>query len=114
MNTQSSAPPTGRAAETLIANLRKAADELDSAHRYGLPIPTYVSVTGYDTLTGDLGLPLDTFEQVDAWAEYAAEITVKDYDHGSERWRRGTGRLGLDGLRVTFAASTPIIGKPPC
>lgn len=90
----------------LIRRLRDAADELESAARYGLTVPPVASVNGYDNLEG-LQISLATVEEFDAWADYAADVDVVEYEHDGRRWRRGAGTLGLEWMRVEFAVFLP-------
>lgn len=96
--------------DRLVRRLNLAADELASAARFGLPVPTSASVNGYAGLEG-LTLSLDSVDEFDAWADYASDVIAEDYEHDGARWQRATGTLGLEGLRVSFAVRLPLLAE---
>lgn len=89
-------------AACLIARGKQLADEMASAARYGLPIPTTVSLNSYDNLEG-AAFSFDTIDEFDAWAEYA-EAAVNEYDRDDRHWHHGIG--DLNGLAVSFSFAT--------
>lgn len=92
-------------AACLIERGKLLADEMASAARYGLPIPTTVSLNGYDNLEG-AAFSFDTIDEFDAWAEYAA-ANVRECDHDDRHWHHGIG--DLNGLAVSFSfAAQPV------
>ena len=83
----------------LASRLRQLADEIESAARYGLPSPCYVSVSGHEF--GDASFSA-TAEEFDAWAEYTSP-QVRDYEHSGKQWRSAT--ADVNGLELGFATS---------
>ncbi len=86
-------------AATLVARLRQLADEIESAERYGVPIPSNVSVNGYGNIAGASFSA--TPEEFDAWVEYCIEAEVEEYDHDGKHWRRAVD--DVNGLTLEFA-----------
>ena len=91
---------------TLVLRLRMLADEIEAAHRYGVPIPPVVGASGYEY--GDASFHLEPAE-FDAWADYCDQPDVTPYEHEGFMWRRT--RADVNGLALTFstcdAAVTP-------
>ena len=91
-------------AALLVQQLRLAADEIDSARRYGVPIPPIVSVFAFNASHPGLSFSA-TEHEFAAWVEYA-EAEVEEYESGGQRWSRAT--ADVNGLRVGFAWGRPI------
>jgi hypothetical protein len=87
--------------ETLAQRLRAFADELESAERYGVPIPSVVCATAYPNSHASFSA---TGEEFDAWADYS-DAVVEEYDHEGQHWRRAV--ADVNGLRVEFATTDP-------
>lgn len=86
--------------ETLPDRLRALADELESAERYGLPIPGMVSVSAHKY--GQASFHTDDAALFAAWADYT-EAEVVEYDHASHHWSRAT--ANVNGLSMQFATA---------
>jgi hypothetical protein len=85
--------------QRLADRLRMAADEIESAARYGVPIPFVVSITG--SKYGHMTFHASEHE-FDAWADYT-EAEVEDVEHANgELWSRATVVIN-GGLPVAFA-----------
>lgn len=91
-------PDTAYDVSTLARNLRMAADELESAARWGLDIPHHANLSGH-RLLGGLSLVMDSGTQFDEWAAYT-EAEVEDYTHADHHWSRA--RANVNGLLVEF------------
>ncbi len=92
-------------AARLALRLRQLADEIESAHRFGVPIPTVVSVSSH--MYGDVRFSA-TPEMFDAWADYCQDSVVTEYDHDGKHWWNAT--ADVNGLPLRFAASgVPIL-----
>jgi hypothetical protein len=89
-------------AQRLADRLRMLADEVESAARYGVPIPYLVSVSGNQYVGASFHASEDEF---DAWVDYTFggdEGAVReDYEHRGSRWSRA--RLSVNGLPLEFA-----------
>ena len=83
----------------LARRLRDLAGEVESADRYGVPIPFMFNVNGHEF--GGVTFSA-TAEEFDAWAEYT-EATVEEYEHGGKDWRGA--KADVNGLPVSFATS---------
>lgn len=90
------------AAATLARRLRMLATEIESADRYGVPIPSTVSVNGYSNIEGASFAA--TPEEFDAWADYCVGAVVEEYDHAGKHWRAAT--ADANGLTLRFAVSS--------
>lgn len=88
---------TPKDAQRLVDRLRLAAEEIESAARYGVPIPPYVSVTASEY--GDVGIPMDA-DEFDAWVDYT-EAEVEDYEYEGRPWSRA--HVDVNGLPLSFA-----------
>lgn len=84
-------------ARRLIDRLRMAADEIESAARYGVPVPFCVNVDGGEY--GDMSFAA-TEAEFDAWVEYA-EAVVTHHAHDGADWSRV--ETNINGLPVHFA-----------
>ena len=91
-------------AALLIERAKHLADEMASAARWGLPIPTLVAINNYANIEG-ARFTVTSIDDFDAWAEYA-EANVHEYDHDDRHWHAGVG--DLCGLAVSFSVATPI------
>jgi hypothetical protein len=89
-----------KSATPIIERLRALADELESAERYGVPLPDVVSAVGYPFGGASFHVDPLVFQ---AWADYT-EATVEEYDHEGDHWRRC--RADVNGLLVEFATTT--------
>jgi hypothetical protein len=78
--------------DTLPNRLRALAEELESAERYGVPMPYMGSVAE----GASFHLDPDAF---DAWAEYT-EADVRSYEHDGRRWRSVS--VDVNGLHFDF------------
>lgn len=90
--------------DTLAQRLRALAEELESAERYGLPLPPMVSVSAHKH--GSATFHTDDRDLFDQWADYT-EADVTDYDHAGHHWSRAT--ANVNGLSVQFATARPMI-----
>jgi hypothetical protein len=88
--------------DTLPQRLRALADELESADRYGVPLPHVVTTTSFQNTHATFHADPDVF---DAWADYC-EATVAEYDYDGRQWRRVI--TNVNGLKVKFATATPV------
>jgi len=84
-------------AQRLADRLRSLADEIESAARYGVPIPFMVNVNGHTHGGASFSA---TEHQFAAWAEYA-EAAVEEDDYEGCRWSRA--KADLNGLPLEFA-----------
>lgn len=87
---------------TFVARAHHLADELDSARRYGVPIPDYITISAGPF--GGVHMHL-TAHEFAAWVDYT-DATVGEYDHDGSHWRRA--EVDVNGLRFTFAMATPL------
>ena len=87
-------------AQRLADRLRMLADEVESAARYGVPVPTLMSVSGHEYGRATFAA---TEEEFPAWADYVADAdpTREDYEHNGASWSRIT--VDVNGLPVEFA-----------
>lgn len=90
-------------AQRLADRLRALAVEVESAARFGIPIPFGFSVSGHEYGRATFAA---TAEEFDAWAEYT-EAEVEDYEHEGEQWRSGSATIGEHDLRIQFACVDP-------
>ena len=101
--------PIPEDAQRLAHRLRTLADEIESAARYGVPIPHMVNVSGHRYSGASFAA---TAEQFARWAEYVEAEPVEDVHHDA-RW------LSIDttiaehagGLPLSFATSTPLVAE---
>lgn len=93
--------------QSLIARLRHTADELESAARYGVPIPSTVSVS-----EGEYGeARFATYaNEYGPWLEYS-EGTEREYIRDDRRWRSVEAVIGEHDLKIAFATSEPIAAE---
>lgn len=84
-------------AQRLVARLRMAADEIESAARYGVPIPHLVSVSGHQH--GGMSFSA-TEAEFDAWADYTDAI-VSQHHHDGSLWS-SVEAVDVNGLPVQF------------
>lgn len=86
-------------AQRLIARLRMLAGEIESAARYGVPIPSVVNASGHEY--GDASFHA-TEAEFEAWAEYVSEVGEReDYKYLGRDWSKV--RANVNGLPLTFA-----------
>jgi hypothetical protein len=90
---------------TLVLRLHQLASEIESAHRYGIPIPMVVSVNAYPAPMGASFAA--TSEEFEAWADYCIGAEVTEYDHDGKHWWRAT--ADVNGLPLEFAAAEVLI-----
>jgi len=91
-------------AALLVKQLRDAADEIDSARRYGVPIPPAVSVYAFNATRPGISFSA-TEHEFAAWVDYT-EAEVEEYEFEGQRWSRAS--ADCNGLRVGFAWSRPV------
>lgn len=84
-------------AQRLADRLRMAADEIESAARYDIPIPFCVTVSGHEYSGLSFAATEDEFT---AWAEYV-EGEVRDYEYDGAPWS-AVERVDVNGLPVSF------------
>lgn len=84
-------------AQRLATRLRMAADEIESAARYGVPIPFSVSVSGHEY--GGLSASM-TDQEFEAWVTYT-EAPTEDYDYQGASW--SSARVDVNGLPVSMS-----------
>lgn len=87
-------------AQRLADRLRMAADEIESAARYGVPIPSCVSVGGH--LYSDFSFAA-TEDEFTAWAEYTEATVDHGHHHGAD-WSSAEVHIG-DGGRLPLRFS---------
>lgn len=89
-------------ARRLADRLRMLADEVESAARYGVPIPYMVSVSGH--AFGGASFSASE-EEYAAWVDYTfggdSGATGEDYEHEGAGWSRAT--VNVNGLPLEFA-----------
>ena len=83
--------------QRLADRLRMAADEILSAARYGVPIPSLVSVSAHEYGGMTFAATLDEFT---AWAEYAEVEADRNHHHGCA-W--SSAEADINGLPVRFS-----------
>lgn len=84
-------------AQRLADRLRKAADELESAARYGVPVPDYISFSSHQHGAMYVSAEEHLFN---AWAEYAEAKVEHDHHHDAD-W--SCFATDVNGLPVRFA-----------
>lgn len=89
--------------DTLAQRLRALADEIESAERYGLPIPTTISVHSFPNYSPHVSFAANE-DEFDVWADYT-QATVEDYEHAGRDWQRAN--ADVNGLTVQFAICRP-------
>lgn len=89
--------PIPEDAQRLADRLRMAADEIESAARYGIPIPYAISVSGHRY--GAMSFAA-TEEEFAAWTEYAEVEPDHDHHHGHD-W--SSAETDINGLPVRFS-----------
>lgn len=67
-------------AQRMADRLRLLADEIESAARYGVPIPNYINVSGHEY--GAVTVSAEEHEFA-AWAEYTEAEVRHDHHHGA-------------------------------
>lgn len=91
-------------AQRLVQRLRMLADEIESAARYGVPIPYMVSTSGHKCGTASFAA---TEEEFDAWVDYTfggdENAHGEDYEHNGKNWSRA--RVDVNGLPLEFSCS---------
>lgn len=88
-------------AALLVKQLRLAADEIDSARRYGVPIPNVVNVYAFNATTPGMSFSA-TEHEFAAWADYT-DADIEEYEYDGKLWSRAT--ADVNGLRVQFAVA---------
>lgn len=92
-------------AQRLADRLRLLAEEVESAARYGIPVPIYWSIGAAENSSVNFHA---TPEQFAAWADYLnAESDVVEYEAADARWQR-VERVDVNGLALSFATSEPL------
>ena len=96
-------------AQRLANRLRMLAEEVESAARYGLPIPSRVSVGGYRFSDASFAA---TEHEFAAWVDYTG-ARVEEYEHDGARW--SSAEADLSGLPLRFAvrhgAPVPVLAE---
>ena len=94
--------PVPAAAQRLADRLRQLAEEIESAARYGVPIPYMVSASGHTHGGASFAATPDEF---DAWVDYTfggdENAEGEDYDHDGASWSHA--RVNVNGLPLTFS-----------
>lgn len=90
-------------AQRLISRLRLLADELESAARYGVPVPSMCSASGHRFSGASFSA---TPEQFDAWLDYAEAEATLEWEDAGKHWR--SAEADVNGLPLGFATSEPI------
>lgn len=85
-------------AQRLAHRLRMLADEIESAARYGVPIPFMVSSNGHEYGNAAFSATPEEFE---AWADYT-EAEVTEYDRDGRHWLSAV--ADVNGLPLSFSA----------
>lgn len=89
-------------AQRLVARLRLLADEIESAARYGVPIPYMVSTSGHQFGGASFHA---TEGEYDAWVDYTfggdENAVGEDYEHKGTDWSRA--RVNVNGLPLEFS-----------
>ena len=89
--------PIPEDAQRLADRLRMLAVEIESAARYGVPIPYMVSATGHRFGGATFSA---TAEEFASWAEYT-EAEVDEYDHDGFSWE--SAQVDVNGLPLRFS-----------
>lgn len=89
--------PIPEDAQRLADRLRMLADEIESAARYGIPIPYCVMASGHPFGSASFSA---TEEEFAAWAEYV-EAEVEDRDHHGASWSEA--EADVNGLPLRFS-----------
>lgn len=84
-------------AQRLANRLRMLADEIESAARFGVPIPSMVNVEGHEYGYASFSA---TEEEFAAWVEYV-EANVIDYEYHGLPWSMAS--VDVNGLPMRFA-----------
>lgn len=84
-------------AKRMADRLRMAADEIESASRYGLPIPYCITVDGHEFGRASFSATEDEFA---AWAYYT-EARVEHYEYGGVPWSKAA--ADVNGLPLEFS-----------
>lgn len=84
--------------QRLADRLRAAADEIESAARYGVPIPHCISASGHKY--GAVSFAA-TEEEFAAWAAYTEGVVEHGHHHGAD-WS-SVDRVDVNGLPLSFA-----------
>jgi hypothetical protein len=89
-------------AQRLADRLRLLADEIESAARYGVPIPYMFSVSGHPYGGASFSATADEF---DAWVDYTfggdENAHAEDYAHAESDWSRA--KVDVNGLPLEFS-----------
>lgn len=100
--------PSLTATHPLAARLRLLADEIDSAHRYGVPIPESIIVVSHGPYGGaSTHTDRATF---DAWADYLDSeptATVSESRHHGSIWHTVAATINEGQLPVRVQTSEP-------
>ena len=89
--------PIPEDAQRLADRLRMAADEIESAARYGLPIPYLVSVSGNKYSGAGFAA---TEQEFTAWADYTEAEVEHGHHHGAD-W--SSAEADVNGLPLRFS-----------
>lgn len=88
--------------QRLADRLRMLADEVESAARYGIPIPYMVSVSGHQFGGASFHA---TEDEYDAWVDYTfggdENAAGEDYQHRGSNWSRA--KVNVNGLPLEFS-----------
>lgn len=90
--------PIPENAQRLADRLRMAADEIESAARYGVPVPDSLSVSGHRF--GQVHISADA-ELFAAWVEYADPQQVERRHHHGADW--SSFEVDVNGLPLAVA-----------
>lgn len=97
--------------QRLADRLRTAADEIEAAARYGVPIPYMVSASGHQLGAVSFHATPDEF---DAWVDYTfggdEKAEGEDYRHRGVNWSRA--RVNVNGLPLEFSCQRDAEAKP--
>jgi hypothetical protein len=98
-------------AQRLADRLRMLAEEIESAARYGVPIPYCVTASGHEFGGASFHATEDEF---DAWVDYTfgndADATGTDYENDGSAW--SSARVNVNGLSMSFATRrTPALAE---
>lgn len=88
-------------AARLVDRLRMLADEIESAARYGVPIPDLFSVSSH--ICGAASFHA-TEHEFAAWVDYTEAEVEHDHHHGGARWSSTEVNIG-DGDRLPLRFS---------
>lgn len=89
--------PIPEDAQRLADRLRMLADEIESAARYGIPIPFCVTASGHPLSRASFSATEGEFA---AWVDYT-EAGVESYDYRGASWSRAV--ANVNGLPLEFA-----------